>query len=205
MIDADEPESFESMYSRAVADPGSLPWAHLAPHPQLMDWLGGQRFDGRDALVVACGLGDDAEELARRGANVTAFDASPSAIGQCQKRFATSAVRYVVADLFALPRKWGQHFDLVVEIHTVQSIPPERQAEAMTVIADTVGPGGRLFVRCRLRGDDERLTVRPWALRRGDLDAYTAAGLAVAEFTDVPAGAERGHHAIAVYVRRPSK
>ena len=201
MSDDEEPESFESMYARAADDLASLPWAHLAPHPQLMDWLGDHRLAGQDALVVACGLGDDAEELARRGARVRAFDGSPSAIAQCHKRFPASAVSYDVADLFALPAAWHRRFDLVVEINTVQSIHPERQAAAMTAIAETVGPSGRLFVRCRLREEDESLTVRPWPLLPGDLDAYTDAGLEVAEFADVPTSTERWHHAIAVYTR----
>lgn len=201
MSEPDEPESFESMYARATGDLASLPWAHLAPHPQFLDWVGDQRFDGKDALVVACGLGDDAEELVRRGARVSAFDGSPSAIAQCHTRFPASAVSYDVADLLALPHTWHQHFDLVVEIHTVQSIPPDRQAEAMTAIAETVGPGGRLFVRCRLRDESEELTDRPWALLPSDLDAYTDAGLEVAEFADVPMSTERWHHAIAVYAR----
>ena len=199
--EAEEPESFESMYSRAADDLASLPWAHLAPHPQLLDWLAQQCFDGQHVLIVACGFGDDAEELARRGARVTAFDASPSAIGQCRKRFPSSAVNYVVADLFALPESWRRRFDLVVEIHTVQSIAPDRQGQAITAIAGTVGPGGRLFVRCRLRDAGTESTGRPWALLPGDLSAYADAGLEVAEFADVAASPERWRHAIAVYMR----
>ena len=201
MSETEDPDSFESMYARSAADLASLPWAHLAPHPQLMGWLGEQRFDGQQALVVACGIGDDAEELIRRGARVDAFDGSPSAIALCHKRFPASAVSYDVADLFALPATWHQHFDLVVEINTVQSIHPDRQAEAMTAIAETVGPGGRLFLRCRLREEHEQPTGRPWPLLPGDLDAYTDAGLEMAEFADVPTNEERWHHAIAIYTR----
>ena len=42
---------------------------------------------GRTALIVACGLGDDAEEVSRRGYRVTAFDLVPAAIEHCRERF----------------------------------------------------------------------------------------------------------------------
>jgi SAM-dependent methyltransferase len=156
-------------------------------------------------LVVGCGVGDDAEELARRGAQVTAFDFAPTAIALCQKRFPSSSVDYRVADVFDLPSAWRQAFDLVVEIHTVQSVPPEQQAAAMRAIAGTVAPGGRLFVRCSVRDDDEPLDGRPWFLRLRDLDAYVDAGLRVDAFTDVPADVATvfayRRHVVAVYSR----
>src|ERR1700724_1465540 len=82
--DTDRLRTFEEIYVQAGQDFTAVPWAALAPHP---------------ALVVGCGLGDDAEEAARRGYQVTAFDLSPTAIGHCRDRFPGSAVDYQVADL----------------------------------------------------------------------------------------------------------
>ena len=198
-------ESFESIYARARDDLTILPWTRLVPSVQLLAWLDGEQVDGLRVLVVGCGVGDDAEELARRGAQVTAFDFAPTAIALCHKRFPSSPVRYQVADLFALPVPWEQGFDLVVEVHTVQSVPPEQQADAMAAIASTVAPGGRLFVRCSVRDDDEPLHDRPWFLRLSDLDAYVSAGLRVNAFTDVPADIATvfayRRHVVAVYSR----
>jgi 2-polyprenyl-3-methyl-5-hydroxy-6-metoxy-1,4-benzoquinol methylase len=205
MSDPDEPESFDSIYARARDDLTTLPWTRLVPSAQLLAWLEGVEVADLSVLVVGCGVGDDAEELARRGAQVTAFDFAPTAIALCQKRFPSSSVDYRVADVFELPSAWRQAFDLVVEIHTVQSIPPERQAEAMAAIAGTVAPGGRLFVRCSVRDDDEPLDGRPWFLRLRDLDAYVNAGLSVDAFTDVPADVATvfayRRHVVAVYSR----
>ena len=50
------------------------------------------------ALIIGCGLGDDAEALAKLGFEVTAFDISTSAIAWCQQRFPDSTVNYLVAD-----------------------------------------------------------------------------------------------------------
>lgn len=88
--------AFEEIYARAGDDLTSVPWARFAPHPLLVMWLdsagspglpASRSFAGCEALVVGCGLGDDAEELARRGYAVTAFDVSPTAITRCRERF----------------------------------------------------------------------------------------------------------------------
>src|SRR5687767_2842505 len=81
---------FEPLYAGANDDPGAVPWADMRPNPNLVDWLDAHSLPlspGRAALVVGCGLGDDAEELARRGFRVTAFDISATAIGWCRRRF----------------------------------------------------------------------------------------------------------------------
>lgn len=181
---------FEEIYAQAGADLASIPWASLTPNPALVAWLDRHPAAGEAAaaLVVACGLGDDAEELARRGHAVTAFDVSPTAIEQCRKRFPDSAVRYVVADLFELPAAWSESFDLVIEIRTLQSLAPDRRRTAAEAIAGTVAPGGRLFVRTAAREPDEPLSSRPWPLTRRELDAFTGAGLTELELRDEPPG-----------------
>jgi hypothetical protein len=83
--------AFEAMYARADGDATVIPWSHRAPHPLLVAWLDeaaeGSPFGSGQALVIASGLGDDAEELARRGWEVTAFDASPTAIAWTERRY----------------------------------------------------------------------------------------------------------------------
>src|ERR1700760_3435704 len=116
--------SFEEMYAAVGEDLAALPWASLKPFPLLVEWLdrAGAGASGA-ALVVGTGLGDDAEELARRGFAVTAFDLSPTAIERARERFPDSAVDYRVADLLDLPAGCRERFDLVVEIRTLQSLP----------------------------------------------------------------------------------
>lgn len=86
---------FEELYARSVDDLERIPWARLAPRPELVTWLDRHPpASGTSAMVVACGLGDDAEELARRDCTVEAFDLSPSAIAAARRRFSASTVRY---------------------------------------------------------------------------------------------------------------
>src|SRR6516165_1012212 len=87
---------FEPLYAHADGDERRVPWADLVVNPHLKTWLAGRRLSGerRKAIVIGCGLGDDAEELARLGFQVVAFDVSPTAIAWCRQRFPNSPVEY---------------------------------------------------------------------------------------------------------------
>ena len=72
---------FEDLYDVADKDRNLIPWSKGEPHPFLVDWLENHSEQNTgNALVVGCGLGEDAVFLAERGWNVTAFDLSASAI-----------------------------------------------------------------------------------------------------------------------------
>jgi SAM-dependent methyltransferase len=170
--------SFEDMYAAAGDDLAAVPWANLRPFPQLVEWLGGEKVAaGATALVIGCGYGDDAEELARRGFAVSAFDFSPTAIGRARERFPDSAVDYRVADLFDLPVEWGERFDLVVEIRTLQSLPIDVRKRGAAAIAATVAPGGRVWLFALGRETHLPGERRPWPVVPGELAELERAGL----------------------------
>ena len=169
---------FEAFYAEAGEDFDRIPWARLAPRPQLVAWLDAHPpAPGTPALVVACGLGDDAEELARRGCRVEAFDISPTAIAAARRRFPRSEVDYRVADLFHLPGDWRGAFAIVSEVMTVQSLPVPLHDGAIDVITGLVAPGGTLLVRAATRGEDEPWDERPWPLKPSELARFEAGGL----------------------------
>src|SRR5688572_27479407 len=78
---------FEELYKRADGDNQKISWADLEPNRFLRAWAERSvlRGDGRKALVVGCGLGDDAAYLDDLGFDVTAFDISPTAIEWAKK------------------------------------------------------------------------------------------------------------------------
>jgi len=203
MVGRPEPEpAFEDIYARAGDNLGAIPWASLAPHPALLAWLDGQPDGGeRDALVVGCGLGDDAEAVSRHGYRVTAFDIAPTAIARCRERFPHSQVEYRVADLFALPGAWRARFDLIVEVRTLQSLAPRQRADAVAAIAATVAPGGVVWVRCLAQDAAEPATTRPWPVTRDELRAFEHAGLRELAFREEPPTAGRGRSFTVVYRR----
>src|SRR5689334_22638059 len=118
---------FDQVYVRAQGNTGAVPWAALQPRPPFAEWAQRTGLDGKGkrAVVIGCGLGDDAEELARRGFAVTAFDVAPSAVQWCRRRFPDSPVRYEVGDLLDPPPPWHGAFDLVAESYTLQALPDE--------------------------------------------------------------------------------
>ncbi|GHO45819.1 class I SAM-dependent methyltransferase [Ktedonospora formicarum] len=177
---------FEVLYNEAQGDERAIVWADMACNPNLLAWLEREqvRGEGRRALVVGCGLGDDAEELARRGFQVTAFDISPTAIAWCQRRFPTSSVTYLAADLLNAPEDWTQGFDFVFEAYTLQVLPPDLRARAVPALAKFVVSDGRLLIICRGREPEEDPGVLPLPLTRDDFVTFPAAGLHLVNFED---------------------
>jgi SAM-dependent methyltransferase len=141
-------------------------------------------LSGRKALVVGCGLGDDAEALAGTGMQVTAFDISQTAVDWCKRRFPNSAVEYLQADVLSLPEHWAGMFDLVVEIYTLQVLVPELREQAMQSIARCVAQDGRLLLVCRGRDDSDSAGEFPWPLTKAELNAFTRMGLREQSFED---------------------
>jgi SAM-dependent methyltransferase len=156
------------------------------PNPNVIQWLDQHQVAGagRKALKIGCGLGDDAEELARRGFRTTAFDISASAIAWCRGRFPQSPVAYVVADLFRAPREWRGKFDFVLESYTLQVLPPSLRRAAINHIAAFVAPHGTLLVVSRGREPDEPQGNMPWPLTMEELTAFLRLGLKQVSFED---------------------
>lgn len=168
---------FDRLYTLADRDSRAIPWAHLVPGPFMVDWLDAHPDLSGSALVVGCGLGDDAEDLAKRGLDVTAFDVSSEAIAWCRRRFPESSVEYIVADLFDQPKAWSRAFDLVVELHTVQSLPLNLRDEALAAVADPVAPGGTLLVVAWGRPDGTKTEGPPWRVSREEVAFLARTGL----------------------------
>jgi len=177
---------FEALYSRAGRDASIIPWADLSPNPSVFAWLDGHGAEGsgRSALDVGCGLGDDAEELARRGFATTAFDVSEAAIAWCRSRFARSRVNYVVADLLRPPAEWQGGFDFVLESYTLQVLPPRIRQEAIRRIAAFVAPHGTLLLVARGREPVDPEGEMPWPLTRDEIRVFQDFGLRELGFED---------------------
>ena len=170
---------FEPLYEAAQRDTDQVPWAHLTLHPHLQDWLDQAEIQGqgRTALVIGCGLGDDAETLQAQGFQVTAFDIAPTAIAWCHQRFPDSAVTYCVADVLAVPAAWQQGFDLVVESRTIQALPLTVRSQVIQAIAPLVAVNGTLLVLTRLRDTETEPEGPPWPLSERELSQFESLGL----------------------------
>jgi SAM-dependent methyltransferase len=179
---------FERLYAAAEAGQTQVPWDRHAPYRFLVEWASRQNLAGagRRAIVVGCGLGDDAEYFAGLGFDTTAFDISATAVRTARQRHPGSPVHYQVADLLSLPADWLGAFDLVVESLTLQAMPDPPRAGAIASLGRLVAPGGTLVAMARAREPEEPDDdPPPWALTRAEIDAIAAPGLRAVRIEDL--------------------
>ena len=182
---------FEAMYAGAEAGGDKPPWDYGAPRPELVEWADAQALvgGGREALVVGCGYGADAEFLASLGFRTTAFDFAPTAISGARRKYPASEVNYLVADVLDLPREWQGMFDLVVESLTVQSMPPEQHSAAARSIAALVAPEGTLLVLATTREEHSQVKGPPWPLTCAELEVFANGDLVMRRLERIGSGA----------------
>jgi len=183
---------FEELYKEARGDNEKIPWADLEPNKFLRHWAEktNLRGDGRKALVVGCGLGDDAKFLFDLGFKVTAFDISETAIEWAKRLHADTDNDFNVADLFIPPRDWLSAFEFVLEVYTIQPLPLEMRPQTIDAISNFVAPKGKLVVVTRGREDDEEPLELPWALSRKDLSQFEQNDLKQIHFEEMPGDEE---------------
>ncbi len=169
---------FDPLYQAAGREAAGVPWANLEACPAVAEYATSHSGPGR-AVIVGCGLGDDAEVVAAAGYVTTAFDVSDEAVAWCRERFPDSTVDYRVADLFDLPEDLVGGFDLVVEVRTVQSLPPELRDDAIDAVASLVAPGGSALVVALSRPDGTIPHGPPWAVSPSELSRFEHSGLTV--------------------------
>jgi SAM-dependent methyltransferase len=169
---------FEHLYAAAEQGRAVIPWDRRAPHPLLVEWAETQPAPGaaHRALVVGCGLGEDAAYLSGLGWGVTAFDISGSAIAAARRRFPTVPADFRVADLLNPPEEWTGRFDLVLETYTTQSLPVRLRPTVTRHVRRFVAVGGTLLVLA-VAADEHSPSGPPWPLTREDIEAFAGEGL----------------------------
>jgi SAM-dependent methyltransferase len=199
-LDRDDPTGwFENLYAAAADGAAVVPWDRGTAHQLLVEWIDESEPDGtgKTALVVGAGTGWDAERIADRGYDTTAFDISPSAIETAHRNHPGSRVHYVVADLLDPPADWHGAFDLVVEIYTVQALPIALQPDAIEHVTSLVAPSGTLLVIAAARPDDQPdadVQGPPWPLTRATIQSFTTPDLHLIQLDKSPSPADPTLH-----------
>ena len=175
---------FDEFYRESAGNTDAIPWADLEPNKYFTEWADSRALkgDGRKALVVGCGLGDDARYLDDLGFKVTAFDISPTAIEWAKRLYGDRSIQFDTADLFEPPRGWLGAFDFVLEIYTRQPLPLEMRPSVIDAVARFVARRGTLVVVTRGRPDDLEPDTSPWPLSRRDLRRFDENGLVETDF-----------------------
>lgn len=185
---------YESVYAEAHGDAARIPWPSRRANPAVVAWMNAAAPAlvrcGARVAVAGCGLGHDAREVIRRGYEVTAFDASATAIRWARSLDPDHAASYVQADLFKAPARWMRRFDLVVDGNNLNYFAPGNQQAALAALAALLAPHGHLLMVCAgAAGAPDAEDGPPWPLSERWLrEAASLAGLAaedpVACFSD---------------------
>ena len=96
-----------------------------------------------DALELACGPGMWTELLVRAAASLTAVDAAPEMLARAKQRVGDARVHFTQADLFT----WrpDRKYDLVFFGFWLSHVPRDRFDAFWALVADCLGPAGRVF------------------------------------------------------------
>ena len=179
---------FDELYAEGVAGSVGMPWDRTDPQPELAAWWerDGRALPRGRAVVVGCGLGADAELLAREGWATTAFDIAPTAIEEARRRHPGSAVDYRVESLLDLPADLVGAFDLVVEVFTLQALPDPPRTEAAAAVASLLAPGGTILL-VAFRADGDRSPAGPpYPLTPEDLAKVAVGGVGLRTTEELP-------------------
>ncbi len=170
---------FNSIYTDAKGNHENVFWADLKPNPYLLRWLEACDYEaeGKKAIVIGCGIGDDAEALSEKSYEVTAFDIAPEAIKLCKNRYPNSKVKYLVADLFNYPLQWRENFDLIYECNTIQVLPGKYRIKARDAMVSLLALDGHIIVSCRSRKKGENEDDIPLPLDKYEMNGFVRCGL----------------------------
>ncbi len=177
---------FDSIYSDAEGDYKAVFWADLQPNPYLVEWLQNNPLNKqtKSAIVIGCGVGDDAEIIAKYEYDVVAFDIAPSAIELCKSRYPDTKVSYLSTDLFDCLKNCFEDFDLVYECNTIQVLLGEYRKKALLSIVSLMAKSGDMLVSYRSEKSGEQEDDIPLPLDREEIDSFIYAGLREQSFLE---------------------
>lgn len=116
--------------------------------PELVGYLAALTEQPRTALDLGCGTGGDAVLLASRGIEVTAIDASSSALEQARRRAdgAGVEVTWTHGDVLDLPLA-DSSIDIATDRGCLHHLTADDQQAYAREVARVLRPGGRLLLR----------------------------------------------------------
>lgn len=173
---------FESIYKQSQGDEEKIPWATLQTNKYLAEYLE-QHIGESKAVVIGCGLGDDAVALAEAGFDVTAIDVSQTAIDWCKERFGHTDVNFRVQDIFELPEEMLGQYDFIFESRTIQSLSLEFRNKIIGAISSLMAPDAKALIIADGKRESETHEGPPWPLTSNELRLFENHGCKELEFS----------------------
>ena len=173
---------FESIYHQSQGDENQVPWAEMQTNKYLLEYLEQNIGEGK-AIVIGCGLGDDAVALDKAGFDVTAIDVSQTAIDWCNKRFSHTKVEFRIHDIFELPEAMLGQYNFIFESRTIQSLPLAFRDKIIGAISSLLAPEGKILVVADGMNQGEKRNGPPWPLERDEIRLFENYDLTELEFS----------------------
>ena len=161
---------FDDLYTEHKEQHENIPWARLEVNPLLKEYLQKTTQHQGKALVIGCGLGDDARAIEVAGYDVVAIDVSQKALELAQERFPESDINFEKQDIFDMPDNYHEYFDFVFEAFTIQSLPVEFRETMIKAVAQTVAAKGKLLLVAHKR--EHMFNGPPWPLEEKELSWF---------------------------------
>jgi SAM-dependent methyltransferase len=140
------PEVRTEQYWSQIYQTETPRWELNQAAPALVDMIPRLKMPRSRVLVLGCGSGNDAAELAKAGHLVTAVDISPEAISRAKAKYSqVPGLTFIQSDVFALGEEHTKSYDLVFEHTCFCAIPPERRNELIGVWRRCLVEGGHLL------------------------------------------------------------
>ena len=110
--------------------------------PHILDFAQFHRWQGRRVLEIGCGIGTDAEQFVRHGADYTGIDISDTSLQICRDRFKTLDLHgdFCNVNLLDIDHMDLGEFDLVYSYGVIHHSP--NIAQHIQEIHSLVAPGG---------------------------------------------------------------
>ena len=161
---------FDDLYTKHKDEHSNIPWARLDVNPLLKSYLDEKQKHSGKALVIGCGLGDDAKALEVAGYEVIAIDVSQKALELAKERFPDSSITFEKQDIFDMPKKYYEYFDFVFEAFTIQSLPVEFREKMIEAVAKMVAINGKLLLVAHKR--EHEFEGPPWPLKQEEVNLF---------------------------------
>lgn len=174
---------FEELYKNNYNQSEKIPWASMRANAHLIEYLqknpACEKGHKPKAIVIGCGLGDDAKAIADAGYATTAIDISESAIAWCKERFIGEDVEFLVHDVFELPSEMIGAYDFVYEALTIQSLPLQFREAIIRAITSLLAPEAEMLVIAHVKDESSKRAGPPWPLVQEELEYFIHAGLSL--------------------------
>lgn len=135
----------QSEYWEELYRAGDTGWDLGTPTPVFVG-LNHQLPPAGSMLVLGSGMGHDAIYFAQQGYRTVGVDFAASAVTRARQnaRRLGVEVEFLQENLFALPQRFREQFDIVLEYVTFCAIDPARRAEYRDVVYAVLKRGGLL-------------------------------------------------------------